>query len=137
MLDGEFTKAEESEPIGPIYGQSTWMPTSYPCFLQGVNNIGYFNEPMNSTMYWIKGAETVLHTTMHRGVVMPTNPLVTEITMSQLSQMSQEEAIEEEATLGLYRLDETQAFLTLMPTFKNCERDGPQLNNARQGIPGP
>jgi hypothetical protein len=111
VLDGEFTKAKESEPIGPIYGQSTWMPTSYPCFLQGVNDIGYFNEPMNSTMYWIEGAETVLHTTMHRGVVMPTNPLVTEITMSQLSQISQEEAIEEEATLGTYRLDET--FLNL------------------------
>jgi hypothetical protein len=86
MLDKAFLEAEESEPIGPIYVQSTWMPTSYPWFLRGVNDICYFTEPMNSTMYWIEGAATVLHTTMRHGVVVPTNPLVTEITLSQLSQ---------------------------------------------------
>jgi hypothetical protein len=52
----------------------------------------YFMELMNSTMYWIEGASTVLHTTMQHGVVVPTNPLVTEIMLSQLSQLSQEEA---------------------------------------------
>jgi hypothetical protein len=62
-----------------------------------------------------------VHTTMHCGVVVPTSPLVTEITLSQLSQLSQDEARkegEEAATLATYRLDQTQAFSTLMPTFK-------------------
>jgi hypothetical protein len=83
----------------------------------------YFTEPMNSLMYWIKGAATVLHTTMHHGVVVPTNPLVTEITLSQVSQLSQEdearEGEDEVAALATYRLDETQAFSMLMPTFNN------------------
>jgi hypothetical protein len=59
---------------------------------------------------------------MHLGAVVPTNTLVTEIMLSQLSQLSQEdEAREEEAaTLAdIYRLDEIQAsFSLLMPTFK-------------------
>jgi hypothetical protein len=70
----------------------------------------YFTEPVNSTMYWIEGLSTVLHTTMHHGVVVPTNPLVTDIMLSQLSQLSQDEAREEEeeaATLATYRLDKT------------------------------
>jgi hypothetical protein len=100
-------------------------------------------EPMNSSMwYWIEGAATVLHTTMHRGVVLPTNPLVTEITLSQLSQLSQEdEAREEEdeaATLATYHLDETQAFSTLMPTFKKIvsvtDRNSRMLDKSFSGL---
>jgi hypothetical protein len=104
--------------------------------------MAYFTEPMISLMYWMEGVATILHTTMHSGVVEPTNPLVTEITLSQLSQLSQEdEAREEEdeaATLANYRLDETQAFSTLMPTFKKIvsvtDRNSRMLGKAYSGL---
>jgi hypothetical protein len=57
----------------------------------------YFKEASrNSMMYWIQGAAKVLHTTMHCGAVVPTNPLVMEIKLSQLSQLSQEDKAREE-----------------------------------------
>jgi hypothetical protein len=46
------------------------------------------------------------------------NPLVTETTMSQLSQLCQDEALPVEGEVATYRLDETQAFSVLLPTFK-------------------
>ena len=99
--------------------------------------MAYFMEPMSSPMYWIDGAPTVKHTTMHRGAVVPTNPLVTEITMSQLSQQSQDEAlVEEEASY--YRLDETQAYSTLLPTFKKIvsvtDRNSKMLDKAFKAL---
>jgi hypothetical protein len=88
-----------------------------------------------------QGAATILHSTIHRGVVVPTDPLVTENTLSQLSQLSQEdearEGEDEAATLATYRLDETQAFSTLMPTFKKIvsvtDRNSRMLDKAFSG----
>jgi hypothetical protein len=63
-LDKEFQIAQASEPIGPIYAQSSSMPTSYPNFVRGIEDMSYFLEPMNCTMYWIEGAAMVRHTTI-------------------------------------------------------------------------
>lgn len=118
--DTAFRIAKKQETIGPFYKEpAEECPTCYPIFSPGsVGNIRFYEEPMECTMYAVRGSTVLYQTLLRKEKAVPDRELPSEIQLSQLTQELLDDDQEEANDQPSSYVEDTQAYHVLLPKFK-------------------